>query len=183
MHYTYISTSSHKIQNRWFIKNNINRRVTLLLKGQFFPSNFKIFFHAIRKRQLHIGTCANSIKQTLENSGNSKKFHTSVIMEETMDVLFCQMSCCWPFWIAVITKNYNNDYHWSVVQRLASNTKHHQVWINLHFKHVVGHLGSHLANHLGWQPLPKISKILPWLYYAIQKLAINTKHHKVWVNP
>ena len=57
----------------------------------------------------------NSIEQTLENSGNSKKFQTSVKMEETIDVLFCQMSCCWPFWMAGITKNHKNDYHGSVV--------------------------------------------------------------------
>ena len=41
-------------------------------------------------------------------------------------------------------------YH--LVWRLAINTKHYQVWVNLQLEHVVSHLGS----HLWWQPLPKI---------------------------
>ena len=35
------------------------------------------------------------------------------------------------------------------------NTKHHHIWLNLQFEHVVGHLSS----HLGWQSLSKISKM------------------------
>ena len=47
-------------------------------------------------------------------------------------VIFCEMSYCWPFRMTAIPKNYNNQ-----------------------LEHVVGYFGS----HLGWQPLPKISKM------------------------
>ena len=58
------------------------------------------------------------------------------------------------------------------------NTKHHHIWLNLQFEHIVGHLGS----HLGWRSLSKISKMTIMAVPFNIETCNEHQHHHIWLN-
>ena len=70
--------------------------------------------------------------------------------------LSCGQSSTWICW-SDITKILQNDYYSFTIQDrdFTTKAKYHYIWVNLQH----GHVDNHLSNHLGCQPVSKISQM------------------------